>query len=273
MQVQLPNLKTRRYYRMHITYIMNLLKNGGADVHETDTVSTLVNDTKFEATINGHPVLFDFADHGDRSLAIDITNNYKAVFKMHYHPDYHRELRNFYPFSPISWYDWNLYQQLQSTVIYNAEGPILNKQRPYGDAILRRKNVQQMLKVKYGTQVDITQSPHELFLRMVSNNLVSVCVPGANNNMLDIGQGQYMSLGGCTISPILRSHGSWNLLPQPGVHYVLCKDDYSDLIERIEWVRENKTQAINIGNQAKQQFAEHCTPAKQVRWINQCIST
>ena len=58
----------------------------------------------------------------------------------------------------------------------------------------------------------------------------------------------------------------------PGVHYVECNEDYSDLIEKVNWVRGNKDKAINIGKAAKKLFIETSTPEKQMEWINKCTN-
>ena len=57
----------------------------------------------------------------------------------------------------------------------------------------------------------------------------------------------------------------------PGVHYVECKPDYSDLIEKVNWVRSNEDKAIKIGRAAKQLFLETSTPQKQDEWIKKCV--
>ena len=90
--------------------------------------------------------------------------------------------------------------------------------------------------------------------------------------MLDRGQGQQMMFGACTISPKLNTRLSYHGMLKPGIHYVECKPDYSNLIEKVNWVRSHKTQAIEIGKNAKALFLNTSTPAKQVQWINQCIN-
>ena len=57
----------------------------------------------------------------------------------------------------------------------------------------------------------------------------------------------------------------------PGVHYVECKSDYSDLIEKVDWVRNNKGAAMRIGEAAKTLFLTTSTPDKQVMWIKKCV--
>ena len=89
--------------------------------------------------------------------------------------------------------------------------------------------------------------------------------------MLDRAQGQYLGFGCCTISPKIVTILSWNKPLIPGEHYIECKPDYSDLIEKIEWVRNNQIEAIKIGANAKQLFRETCIPYRQFEWIKKCL--
>ena len=101
----------------------------------------------------------------------------------------------------------------------------------------------------------------------INKCLVSVCVPGATNNMLDRGQWQYMAFGCCTISPILPELLPFDKKLIPDVHYIRCKDDYSDLLEKIEWCKQNREKCIEIGRNAKKLFLETSTPEKIVEWV------
>ena len=99
--------------------------------------------------------------------------------------------------------------------------------------------------------------------KLINTASAIVCVPGARNNMLDRGQSQQMAFGACTISPKLVTRLSYHGMLIPGVHYVECKSDYSDLIEKANWVINNRSKAIKIGNAAKKLFSETSTPVKQ----------
>ena len=65
---------------------------------------------------------------------------------------------------------------------------------------------------------------------------------------------------------------SYNRNIVAGTHYVECKPDYSDLTEKIEWVRENPELAIQIGKNAKELFNETSLPDRQVEWIKKCLN-
>jgi hypothetical protein len=97
--------------------------------------------------------------------------------------------------------------------------------------------------------------------------LVHVCVPGARNDILDRGQLQAMAFGCCTISPVLADCLAWNKELVPGVHYLSCANDYSDLIEKIEWCKSNRDKCIEIGQNAKILFQETSVPSKLLEWI------
>jgi len=44
------------------------------------------------------------------------------------------------------------------------------------------------------------------------------------------------------------------------------------LVEKVEWVRNNRDKAIEIGKAARELFLETSTPEKQIEWISECVS-
>lgn len=257
-----------RYYGIHIQYVLNMLIYSGADVELVEPeFFSIRNQLGFEIQINDDLILFDFSDFPYSNF--NNFKKYKAVFKFHYSEDF-KDIPNAHPFSPVNFHDWDLFYKLKN-IKYKAKGKILNNQRPGGAAIERRNHVQEMLLEKYGPELDISITNPQNYYRKVNGCLVSVCVPGARNDMLDRGQGQYMFLGACTISPKLVTLLSYNKEMLPGVHYIECLPDYSDLIDKIEWVKNNRIAAIKIGQNAKELFFQTSTPEKQLEWIKQNI--
>ena len=143
---------------------------------------------------------------------------------------------------------------------------------PRGNATERRKNVQLILRNKYGSFFTNEIIEESAFYLSVNDTLVSVCAPGNRNNMLDRGQLQFMAFGCCTISPNLLTTLSWDQQPIPDFHYIKCSDDYSDIIEKIEWVKKNPEMAIQIGLNAKELFSKTSLPIVQVEWIKNLIT-
>lgn len=106
----------------------------------------------------------------------------------------------------------------------------------------------------------------EAYWRRAVGSLVTVCVPGADNHHLDRGQHQLMGLGVCTISPQLFMAPLGDR-PIAGEHYVACRDDYADLVERIEWCREHREECRALGRRAREFFQTHSTPQAIWRYI------
>jgi len=219
--------------------------------------------------IDGKHVIFDFFDF--EQIFPDDIRSCHSYFKFHYSEEC-RQYPNAFPFSPVNFHDWKEYYRIRKEINYRADGLILNNQTPRNGAFERRTHVQKMLLSHYGSTNVSTKhySQHEFF-RLIDCALISVCVPGARNNMLDRGQAQYMFLGACTISPRIVTRLSWDEPLIPNEHYLMCKDDYSDLIEKIEWVKSNKESAIQIGENAKSLFTKTSTPEKQLEWISSKI--
>jgi len=68
-----------------------------------------------------------------------------------------------------------------------------------------------------------------------------------------------MGLGVCTVSPDLWT---WYCTerPQPWLHYVPVRDDFSDLVEKIERCDQNPHECRQMGGRAKAFFQTHSTP-------------
>jgi hypothetical protein len=194
------------------------------------------------------------------------------VFKFHYCAALHSAFPKIFPFSPVSFIDWGKYRALALVLRYAACGPVLNNQQPHTQNWLRRSAVQAMLKHRYGTEVDTALTEQTGYWRKINHSLVSVHVPGARIDILDRGQLQYMAFGACTISPRLRIDLPFGHRLVPGVHYVECARDWSDLFERIEHVRQHRDTCMAIGANAKTLFEGCLTEKALFRWIELCAA-
>lgn len=209
--------------------------------------------------INGKIIMFDYQDF--KSL----NSNYKNVdicLKTQY-TDKVKNYDNVYPWSQISFNDWdNYYNHLSKEIKYTAKTDIiLNNQKSYGNAVDRRNTVKSILKKEYGSNVTIKHSlPQTDFFNLINKCLVYVHVPGYSNNMIDRAHVQMFGLGACVITTEIPNTFPNNKKPKPGIHYIKCKNDYSDLIELIEWCKSNREECVKIGNNAKQLFNESLTP-------------
>ena len=271
--------RLQRYYRVYYGFVRESLKAAGARI--TLSRDSHIGDARFTIGINGHTVAIDYSDH--LTLAPPHAQ-YEHYFKFHCSHGEHEQLPHVLPFSPISFYNWGQFDTLRQQIRYTAQSDrIVNRQHPHGNALHRRRHVQHLLQHAYRKQVATRKVEMTEFWHEVNDCLVSVCVPGFRNNMLDRGQLQYMAFGACTISPRLINYlpcAPEKRLPNqpgqlliPGQHYIACADDYSDLIEKIEWCRENRDECVAIGQRAQQLFLEHCTPYQLWQWVLNTISS
>jgi hypothetical protein len=155
---------------------------------------------------------------------------------------------------------------------YKPGNSILSQQIPGGNAKERRIRVQSMLKNNF-VNVDVQGKRKQIeFWKAHENCLVAVCVPGATENMVDRGQLELMGLGVPTISPRLTTRFVHDCLLEPDIHYIQCKDDYSDLTDIISGLLNNPNYLKFVGNNANEFFNQHYTPEKYWQWILEKIN-
>lgn len=252
MYIKFPERISQRYWGIHFEYVLNMLQEAGCSIdyytREDDNLVVEVNNNRW--------VDFNYWDSSEKYVITGIP-----VFKFHCN-----QLKdNIFSFSPVSFYDWAHYDFLRRNIKYKAKGIISCRQRAYAGALERRTTVQRLLRDYYEVKMnEITQID---FWQEIEDCLVAVCVPGFCNNMLDRGQFQYMALGACTISPEIPEYLPFNQKLISQEHYIKCANDYSDLIEKIEWCRNNTTKCINIGKSAQDLFLKTSVPTKTLEWI------
>lgn len=264
--IEFPRDEGQRYYQSHYLFFKFLARAEGMAVRE---VHMPRQGRGFEVRANGLRMLIDFGDHFQSAGDND---RFDLCFRYHYSHERHGNETRTFPLTPISFYDWAEYHELQKEIHYTAESDmVLNNQKPGAAAKVRRTVVQTRLQKHYGAAFDMSITNKQGFWEKVQHCLVSVCVPGARNDILDRGQLQYWAFGACTISPLIDIRLPWFNLPQPGVHYVECAADFSDLVDRIEWCRNNRVACRTIGAAAKELFLGCCTPAQVWSWIEHCM--
>lgn len=266
MKIQFPANYDQRLYEIWYQYMLDLFKHAGIEVELKVMPEPRFECGCFPMTIDGIDFMVDYSDNGECPEADPIKTG-KPCLRFHCK----EKLPNVYPFPPVSFYDWAEYEQLSQSIKYECTGnKILFKQRSYGSAVERRDRIRAMLTARYDTLVDTKYDDGQVdFWKIAGDCLVSVHVPGRNNNMLDRAQLQLMGLGVCTISPRLPEllPGYLNFGAGPGLHYMQCKDDYSDLIDIAEWCKVNKEKCLEIGKHAKYLFEKTCTPQAVKGWL------
>lgn len=261
--------KHRRYWDTYYRYTLNLFLEAGCQVRYVPEPP--VGSGRYLVHLNDAPVMIDYWDLLDLDAGFE---DYPVYFKFHYSKAHHDQFANVFPFPPISFYDWKNYRDLAQSANYSSQNNnILSRQHPHGNAQESRRKVQRELGNYFGNRVKTNRIDQNAFWKEVSHGLVSVCVPGYRNDMLDRGQWQYMALGGCTLAPPLL-----NVLPpfQPlvaGEHYVSCAPDYHDLIDRIHWCETNRSKCEAIGRNAKNLFESAGKPETVFAYIQSTMAS
>jgi hypothetical protein len=272
-----PGVKTNEYQH-HYQFIKKYAELAGISVTVCPSSNTIfcTGTTWFSIEVDNVQVFIDYSDHEELS---DYRSSIPC-FKYHYHPDTHHNFKQLFPIGPMldlpSLAAYDQFFALTKQNIYTAEGDIIiNCQRPRLNARVRRQHVQKLLKSRFGDKADISfqLNDQDSFWKKHSNCLVAVCVPGARNNMLDRGQYEQLALGVCTISPVIRTTLPYGKSLIPNIHYLACRDDYSDLTKLIEWCRNNRDQCRAIGRAANNLFKDYCMPTKYWKWVEQCLQS
>ena len=246
-----PQNKNQKYYRTHFLYVLNIFTYLGCNI-------TFEPREHFIVTINGKDFFIDFSNSQKPFPSNLPMFRFQCI----------EETDNIFAFPKVSFYNWLEYYSLEKNIKYNADGHITYRQRPYGNAYERRTKIKDLLK-DYDVKTSLLNQ--QIYWDEVKNTLVSIFVPGYSNNMLDRGQLQYIALGCCTLSPNIPEIFPFNKKLIPNTHYLCCKDDYSDLLEKIEYCKNNKEHCLEIGNNAKQLFKETSTPENIGLWIQEKI--
>jgi len=227
---------------------------------------------------NGKQVIFEFSDFPTLGREWMEPFSHLPIFKFHYDEEMYKDMPNVFPIGPCMVLPSGLdgferYFKLRDVFNYSPRNNIIsNRQEPRRLALERRTHVQNVLRANYGKQVDTNWKGTQWdFWTSNKDCLASVCVPGACNNMLDRGHYELLGLGVCTISPYIPTALPWGKILVPNLHYIMCEDDYSDLVNIIEWCRNDRATCSSIGKSAKDLFNSCATPEKYWEWIDLCI--
>lgn len=266
MKIYFPKDVGQKYYSAHYRFLFNLFAFLKLDIELCEPEPAI---SGFVIRVGEKRVLIDFGDFLE--LAED-AHNFDACFKFHYSREYCSRHKNVYPFGPTSFYDWEDYFMLEKQIKYRCNtNLVLNNQKARRGAKYRRRDVRRLLESKYGNLVDIKITDPLHFWLKINDCLVSICVPGQREDILDRGQFQQIAFGACTVSPRLNI-----VLPhmrelEPGVHYVECASDYSDLIDKIEWCKDHRAVCREIGQSAKNLFSETSVPNAIWYWMYKAL--
>jgi hypothetical protein len=263
---------TTYYHEMHVGYVAGMLVDAGVCVeYMGESSDDLYGNCVYPIIIDGERCWFDYSDFIDTAL---LALEDRPSFKYSFQPLPKGNKRRIYPFPHASVYDWRAFRDAQASVRYRAEGFVIAS---HGlscspEARARRQGLMNMVQSLYGKRALVHRaSSQSQFWSWVSGALVAVLLPGSADNLPTRAVHQYLGLGCCVISPRLM-----NIMPfykewVPGVHYLMCNQDLSDVPALIQWCEQNPEKAIQIGMNAKGVFDDFLTPRATVKWMAQCL--
>lgn len=274
-KLQFPaSYKFHKYALIHFEFFMKYAIAAGVEVEiVSDNRQVFVKDDQlvFSCVINNQQVIIDYADHSSRTW----SDHYPELKYFKFQTT-EKNISSIIPLGPpmvgvkkagTKGATLREYLDLRQGYCYVPGDSVLCKQLPNGAAIERRNLVHSTL-IENFNQVDIDADVDQLdFWKAHENCLTSICVPGATNNMVDRGQIELFGLGVCTISPILYTRFPFDVVPIPNVHYIQCRDDYSDLVDIIKRLSSNKSRCKEIGDNAKAFYDAYFAPKQYWKWI------
>jgi hypothetical protein len=268
--------RTHKYSLIHFNFFLHYAKAAGVNIeliNSTDTVYIADDKLIFSCLINDQQIIFDYADHSTRTWAQDFPNLKYFKFQT---TTSNTEIPLGPPMVGVKMYGTKgatvrEYLELKNRFKYTPGSSVLCKQIPNGAAIERRNYVHSLLKENF-KDIDISTGENQInFWLKHENCLAAICVPGATNNMVDRGHIELVGLGVCTISPELYTLFPWGKKLQPNVEYLMCNDDYSNLVDIIKFLQNTPVRAKEVGINAKHFYDKFYHPIKYWRWIMENI--
>jgi len=270
---------SHRYSLIHFYFFVEYAKVAGIDVELVESNNRVfISDDQlvFSCLINNRQVIVDYADHS--------TRNWKECYPGLPYFKFQTTNQNptdMIPLGPPMVGVKRLgcrgatvreYNHVRRHFNYTPGSQILCKQLPNGAAVERRNYVHKLLTDNF-SDVDISSNSNQIdFWQTHEQCLASICVPGATNNMVDRGHIELMGLGVCTVSPELYTLFPGHTKLTPDYHYIKCKDDYSDLVDILNHLKNNPNICAEIGKNARNFYDSYYAPEKYWAWVLENIN-
>ena len=287
MILEFPDSYSKYKYRdIHLSYFIHTATLAGIDVRivpPSDTVWMGMVDIKMQypdvsMVLDGQQVIVNFLDRSGCDLSH--VRPMVPYFKTQYDSTINTN-PNIFPIGTIyglSAKNIGLgvleeYHTIRSVGQYLCRSDVVsNVQRIFGAAVERRTLVRNKLVNAFDAEQLLLAGQAQKagsYWKSMLNCLVVVSVPGASMRTLDRNQVEAFGLGVCTISPKIHTVLANNVVPVADEHYLECRDDFSDVVDIINWCKNNRDDCRRIGTNAKQLFDENCTPVKLWEWMHQ----
>jgi hypothetical protein len=289
-----PKSPKKHYYRSHVSFFSRYAELFGVKVKYSDNIDSVnfCDSAHCHILVDYKPFILNWSNHHANVSHCEFVGK---VPELKYH--FSEESRSnaisigrekcVYPSGPVlNVGGRDAYVRYFSMVekgrnYFCNSDIVLHKQIIHGSkaveghepAARRRKRVRDLLVKAYGKNVDGTVKNDKFwFYEHFKNCLVSVCVPGCSNDMLDRGHWEQAGLGVCVVAPRINTRVCWDEPLVGGFHYVECSLDYSDLIEKVEWCKGNRDKCREIGENARALFQKTYLPHNYWKWVETILN-
>ena len=101
------NKYRKRYYHF-ISYIKNILLDNNVDIIEKGECKGLV----YSVILDGKEICFDYSDNHPLQSTVWVNKGI-PYFKFHWHKELHKNYKNLFSFTGLTFHDWNNYRKIK----------------------------------------------------------------------------------------------------------------------------------------------------------------
>jgi hypothetical protein len=265
----------RSYDRQAWRYVYNTATEAGIDV-TLDSKLRKVCWSAWEVEVDGIPIVIDISDYHTLDGHVCDYPLWLRFTYTHYF-DAFPEVGSF---PLVSFQDWDMYRAIRRDgYARRATDNIVFGVRKCEDVAgkaTRRAKVHALLKDAFGPRLDDSWTHLTGYLDRARNSLAAVVVPGSCNNRIDRSTWQLMAAGVPVVCPEIFD-APLGVRPEANEHYVRCKDDYSDLIERLHMLELDRESGDRIGDRiganAGDFFKRYGTPSAIWSYIGERLES
>ena len=281
-----------RYYDTYCCSVLVDFQIAGADIKIEGGLNYYVP-AVYEIKINDKKALIDLSDFYDHynwgydnkelfrlnTIMYPIDDLDIPIFKRQMLPGIEYP-KNVFPLGPYFIADKSTPKTtgdfLEYGNIYNPfnSNRVISTNRVYAQNVLTRGRALNQLKankIYSDISIDTRRVDQQTFWNNHGNCLTSICIPGASPYTQDNAPIEAVVLGVCIISGDMSFRLPYNKLFEKNKHFICLNSDYSDINEKINYIYDNRQEAKDIGEAAREIIKETSFPIPRANWVAQVV--
>ena len=262
----------------HAKHFESLFRESGVDYSYQELRIPAEESVKhfiLPAQIDGIRVCYVAAINRGLDFYSKIVPLFDVCFAPYAQKSVYAELDNVYPFSPpwvgfdkFTWFD---FRKVLNCVRYDPKSSdvMIHARRGWhGDLRAKQLALKWIDQTKFSVSKTLWKRNTVDFLSQINGCLFALAVPGVSPFYLDRAACQYMALGCCTVHP-KNDYPFPDGGLVPGVHYLQCKPDLSDVDQVVE--AYSPEEMLRIGQNAQSYIQQHFFPVPMVNYIRRVV--